>query len=117
MSQTKSQRDLILIDWRRLPSSRLKIKMTPSLVTTAYQSDPWVKLSASLPSGKVMLAGSGTGSTLVEITFGTRMTISTTMVKSPNIIEAVRTVTKILRNRVRRNYREYHSCLILCCVL
>lgn len=73
--------------------------MRSSSVTTANQSGPRVKAVAVVSFGRVMAAGSGTGSGTVRMVCGTRMTTSVIMVTSPPIIVAVRMVTMMRRNR------------------
>src|SRR6056297_53706 len=66
--------------------------MRSSRVTMAYQSAPWVKATASAPSGRVMTSGNS-GPNASE----KRMTNSTTMTMNPRTMVAVSTVTRIRR--------------------
>lgn len=68
--------------------------MVLSLVTTAYQSGPWVKAVAVVPSGSVNVSGSA-GPLSVE----KRMTSRVKMARSPKIMVAVKIVTNRRRNR------------------
>lgn len=82
------------------PVARLKINMRLSLVTTAYQSGPWVKAMAVVPCGKVMRSGRVMSDAVSRSFFSPekRMTNSVMMIIIPAIIVAVSAVTNRRKN-------------------
>ena len=82
------------------PVARLKIKMRLSLVTTAYQSGPWVKAVAVVSCGRVMRSGRAISDAVSRSSFGPekRMTNSVMMITMPAIIVAVSAVTNRRKN-------------------
>ena len=78
----------------KLPVARSKIRIWSSFVTTAYQSNPCVKVLAVMPEGSVITSGK-----FADGSEEKRMTSNAKMAKSPRIMVAVKSVTKRRKNR------------------